>query len=281
MSRFFNRQTQCVVEAYKMRELPDCRDVIDRFYVYYSELYDTQTKSGATRVTSALHTIQSQLSRFKKHLIVLGVPKEWCAGLKLLDGDLAILRKENAERLLETSQNLPSIDLDSLLKSARRTLHESFKPPDVLVALALVTGRRWGALLSSITMVKSDKGTGWARITGMCKQRGDNRVIEVPIFADLAVIHTAIVFCRSFLVAKTITDANKYASIIGRACKYVFSGVRKPHDLRKLYVHACYVHRNETNDSIAAVACRVLGHKTLGVSAITYTGGYNTRTTSN
>lgn len=278
MSKFFQQTKHSILDTHKEgRDLPKVTDVVASFYKHYQELYDKQIESGRPRLTSANNTIQSRLSFMKTQLVYAGVDKKWCSGLKLYKRDQLALDIEKTERVQDMSSRLPPLDMDLMVKKARYCLATSVAPCDVLVALALITGRRWGELLVGIKIDKSPKGPHWAKISGMSKQRGGNRTIEVPIFADVTMVNIGLTFVRSWLPLASLSRASIYAHDVIKSCKRVFPGVSIPHHLRKIYAHVCYVYFNPEHDGIALVASRVLGHKSLGSTVITYLGGYHNK----
>ena len=246
-----------------------------------------ETKAHARpRKTSSLNTAQSYLSRFKKCAREMGAPEAFLARLCLSAEDMRALNQQKQRAVHDGGANLKAIpgvvivlDCRDLLDNERSTLHLK------IIAVAALSGRRLVEILRTATFgppkQAHDKPRYWANLSGMAKQRGRERTVEIPLLDTRERIARAVREIRQRCekppaglkteAARRIWVSNKYAKPVNRAVKkYCRNYITKLHDFRKFYAAMAFRYFNEENKSFARFASDVLGHQQTSSTVLTY-----------
>lgn len=253
--------------------------IVTRFKAHYQCLADSAKR---IRKSSALSSTQSSLSQFKKAALAQGCDANWCTGLKLNEDDTQELKKERQNNVISSSINLPLVNGIDQMNYATwliTTLHDPFA---ALVALCCLTGRRAAEIALSCTFTQvsanpdnDDRHDHWASVSGLLKQRDEDRQLVIPLFAPLPLIQKALKMVREALpkavCCKTFNAC--YAGWVSLAVKRYFPDIKKTHDMRKLYGKMAHVHFNKRGLSISMYLSEVLGHKQMSSCILTYMSG--------
>ena len=242
---------------------------------------------GRPRKTSYLNTAQTYLSRFKKCLREKkGVPQAFLSKIRLSAEDMRLLNQQKQKAVHDGGTNLRPIpgvkivlDCRDLLGSKRATLELK------IIAVAALSGRRLVEILRTATFGEPkkahDRPRYWTSLSGMAKQRGQQRTVEVPLLDTRARIQSAVKDIRRQCekppahlkteAARRHWVSNKYAKPVNRAVKrYCRKHITKLHDFRKFYAAIAFQFFNEESKSFARFASDVLGHRQTSATVLTY-----------
>jgi hypothetical protein len=269
-----------MIDKYKTRntpELPHGSVVVDAFIKYFQEKYESDLKRNKPRKLSYLSTVQTSLSAYKKELRRLDAPEHFLKQLHLARGQTEALIREKKDNVQAKAIDLPAINGDSIIEDCLKLLHNDNIYLRV-VAVACLTGRRMAEILHSVTFGPPlDKHYTeeryWSCITGILKQRGEDRVKcrEIPLFAPRDDINKALASIRKELPSSNAKDVNVlYGKPIARVMKKYCAEIGNLHQFRKFYVLACQEYFNERNCSLPRLAADYLGHKTMSDTILTY-----------
>jgi integrase len=249
-----------------------------RYHQHSAELDEV---AGKPRKTTWLNSFQSSLSLFRRQLKERQVPYFMIKYIRMTKEEKFALEKQKLARLEQCSENVVKIDGAAIVEKTR-TFLSSDDPPELIIALAALTGRRASELIVSGVfgpprMQNHERPAYWAHFTGILKQRewDRNKVVarEIPLLAPRDRINEALDKLRDLWPATTCLEANKlYSNTISVCVRKLFPQVAKLHNFRKTFCHITYRHFNDDlNFSLPRFASEVLGHKSIhGGRLLTY-----------
>jgi hypothetical protein len=265
---------QAIIDKFQKRQYMKPEDIVDECRTYYKRRYHDHREKGVVRVSSWLNSASSALTGIKAHLkdhaqAGYTFRRKIC----LTKTELLRLDRLNHARLEENAHDLTRVNVLEALQVGL-TLLESEDPAELLVGIAMVTGRRQAEITHTMVLEpprfpeKHRYPSFWAYCTGFLKQRqGDRyavRAREVPLLAPREKVVRAIENLRDMWPSDNHKQATSlYGSRAARCMKKNLGphGVGKLHDLRKFFALTACKHFNERNMALTAFSSFVLGHK--------------------
>ena len=201
--------------------------------------------------------------------------------LKLNAEEIALIKAQSRNRIEQRSSEavvLSSREVNSFLDWARTTVRNctTQAEPDLLVAVALVTGRRAAEIFLSGSfepISSNSKNVCWACFTGQVKAglRDPNRCYNVPLLAPVVDVQRSIHRIRqrwSFPEGSVAADVNRrYASTIRRAAQKRLGKLHEKlahlHAARELYAMMTFEMCQPHTYSLHGWIRKVLGHTDL------------------
>jgi hypothetical protein len=246
--------------------------IIDEFTRFYKDQEHKGRERGVDRKLSYRAGLQSNLSKFK---LQFDAPEEFKKQLHMTKDDMITLNKEKGESLRGRSIDIQAIDGDNTVLDCRQLLQS----PDFcmkVIAVACLTGRRMAEI---IVTVKFDPPETqhftdlkyWTCVSGLLKQRGENRCIDIPLFAPREEINFALKALRAQCGVMTVEEVNTtVGKKIFRAMKKYCPQIGNIHAFRKFYVQMANIYFNERNCSLPRLGSDYLGHKSMDEAVLTY-----------
>ena len=201
--------------------------------------------------------------------------------LRLSADEIAVIKSQSRDRIEQRSTEavvLSRRDVDSLLEWARTTVHTCTlqTEPDLLVAVALLTGRRAAEIFLSgnfEAICPSEGNVYWACFSGQVKAglRDPSRCYDIPLLAPAIDIQRSLHRIRqrwSFPSGSVAADVNRrYASTIRRAAQKRLGKLHEKlshlHAARELYAMTTFEMCQPHTYSLHGWIRKVLGHADL------------------
>lgn len=247
-------------------------DVVNIFREFYQSQEQKAKQKGLIRKSSWIASAQSALSKYKSKV---NAPPEFKKDIHLSREEMIVCNNEKSNTLRDHSIDIKTIHGDEVVLDCRKLL----KSKDVclkIIAVACLSGRRMTEIISSVEFgPPAEKHFTnlkyWSCVTGLLKQRGDNKCFDVPLFEERDKIIEAVKEIREQTQHITKENVNKLmAKKISSAMHKYAPQIGKIHNFRKFYALMAFQYFNDRNCSLPRVASDCLGHKSLDESILTY-----------